>query len=146
MHHLFLLAAELGLTIIWGSGVHLAGYRAGDLTIRVQDGLPERLTRSLLGHEIAHHMLGHRHTENRAAHARQERSATEWAARELIALDAYRESERLREGHLDGIAHDLNVSRELVTAYQSMLLRTDQHVYLDPHLGARQWANRARVA
>jgi len=84
-------------------------------------------------------MFGHRAARNRTRHAGQDRSPTDGAALQLLALDDYRCAERLCDGHLESIACDLNASREILVAYQSML-RTDARVYLDPHTGTPRGA------
>ena len=112
----------------------------------MRPGLSARVARSVLAHELGHHALGHRPTRRLAARARQERSANEWAASRLISPAAYAEAERLREGHVGGIAFDLHVSDELVVVYRSLLLRTDTSTYVDPRLGIGQWEHRIEVA
>lgn len=124
---LYLLARDLGLTVIEQPGKHLGGYRPDDNTIRLTPNLPQRAARSVLAHEIGHHLLGHRPTPFGPLRARQERAADEWAARHLITLDGYREAEMLRDGHLPSIAHDLGVAYELAVAYQRILARQPQH-------------------
>ena len=117
------LADDLGLTVVEHAGVHHAGYHPGTRTVHLAPGRSRRVTRSLLAHEIAHHVLNHHPTQNGPLRARQEVAANEWAARRLIALPAYVEAERLRDGHVATMAHDLDVVPELITAYQQILRR-----------------------
>lgn len=123
MEDMMQLAESLGLTVIEKRGRHLAGYRPSDQSIRVTPNLPRRTVRALLAHEIAHHVLGHLPTDFGPLRARQEREANEWAASTLIAEWAYEEVEHLRDGHVPSMAFDLDVSPELVLAYQGMLAR-----------------------
>lgn len=136
------LAAALDLTVVESRDAHQSGYWPDEQTIRIRPGLSARVARSVLAHEIGHHCLGHRPTRRPAARARQERSANEWAASRLIPPAAYAEAELVREGHIGGIAFDLNVSDELVVVYRSRLLRTDSNTYVDPRLGVGQWGHR----
>ena len=140
------LAADLGLQVVERRGSHKSGYRAGATRIELKPGLRGRVARSILAHEIAHHVLGHRPTEFGPLRKRQETAANAWAARTLITPDAYADAELVREGHVGTMAFDLHVSDELVLAYQAQLLRTDQHVYVAPRMGFGQWAHRIRIA
>lgn len=146
MHQLYKLADELGLSIVEARGPHRSGYRADDHTIRLTPGLPRRTARSVLAHEIGHHVLEHRPTDFGPVRKRQEREANEWAACHLISHHAYIESERIREGHLAAMAHDLDVAPELLTVYRSMLARIGDRTYLAPKMGAGQWRAAVDVA
>lgn len=117
------LADDLGLTVVEHHGEHTSGYYPGERFVRLTPGMPRRVSRSVLAHEIGHHVLGHQPTDIRVVRVRQEQSAQEWAARRLIAPRLYIEAERLREGHVPSIAFDLNVSDELVLVYQGMIGR-----------------------
>lgn len=123
MEKLLRLAGELGLEVIEGRGKHAGGYRPDDNTIRLTPGLSRRAARSVLAHEIGHHVHGHRPSHFGPVLRRQERAANEWAARLLITIDDYREAEKLREGHVPSIAFELDVLPELVESYQSILER-----------------------
>lgn len=123
MEQLQRLAAELGLTIIEAEGEHLGGYRPDENTVRLRPGLPRRAARSVLAHEIGHHVLGHLPQPFGPLRKRQERAANEWAARHLISAAGYAEAERIHEGHVGTIAHTLDVHPELVIAYQRILQR-----------------------
>lgn len=140
------LAEELGLEVIEKRGPHTSGYRPHERVIRLTPGMSRRAARSVLAHEIAHHVLEHRPTDFGPIRARQERQANEWAARHLIDHDTYIEVERLRDGHLASMAHDLDVAPELVTVYQSLLQRLGPVTYFDARLGTAQWARRTEVA
>lgn len=96
-------------------------------------------------HEIAHHVLGHLPTDLGLMRKRQEIAANLWAAQTLITPDTYAEAERHRHGHITSMAIDLNVPDELVIAYRGALLRTDTAVYVDPRMGAGQFAHRIEV-
>lgn len=146
MQQLMKLAEELGLTVVERRGLKIGGYHDGSMTIRLNPGMPRRIARSVLAHEIAHHVFGDQHTHFGPARARQERRADEWAALRLITLDAYGEAERLRAGHAPSMAHDLNVTVELVEAFRRVLLRVGDTVYVDAKMGAGQFAHRVNCA
>lgn len=136
----------LGLTIIEAHGAHAGGFRAGEATIRLLPGLSARDRRSVLAHEIGHYLLGHVPRAAGILHAKQERSASEWAASRLISIAAYRDAEGIREGHLESIAHDLDVHPQLVVIYRDMLERIGDTVYLRPRMGVGQYDHRELVA
>lgn len=137
------LAATLGLTIIEERGAHAGGFRPGEATIRLLPGLTARDRRSVLAHEIGHYVLGHVPCPAGILHARQERSASEWAADRLISLAAYRDAENVREGHLESIAHDLDVHPKIAAVYRDMLARIGDAVYLRPRMGLGQWDHKS---
>lgn len=142
MEQLLALAEELGLTIIERRGKHLGGFRPHENVIRLTPGMRHRTARSVLAHEIGHCVLGHEPTLFGPLRARQERAADEWAALHLIDKDAYIEVERLRDGHIASMAHDLDVAPELVTAFQRMLTRFGDAVYIDARMGTGQFTQR----
>ncbi|MGN8024738.1 ImmA/IrrE family metallo-endopeptidase [Microbacterium sp. 22242] len=113
---------------------------------RLRPGMNARLHRCVLAHELGHHAFGHHSTRFGPVHAKQERAAEEWGALRLISLDDYRHVEEIHDGHAGAMALELGVMRSTLAAFQGLLLRTDQHVYLDPRLGTRQWARRTHVA
>lgn len=140
------LAADLGLEVVERRGRHRSGYLPGDNTIHLTPGMRGRVLRSVLAHEIGHHVLGHRPTEFGPIRKRQEVETNRWAAHQLITPEAYAEAERQRDGHVPSMAFDLNVSDELVVVYQRQLLRTERAVYVGPRLGAGQFAHREEFA
>lgn len=143
----FDMADSLNVTIEWAPLRHRDGEYRDDLRrIRLRDGMTERLTRFTLAHELAHATFGDVPSMFGPENARQERRADEWAALRLIDLDTYREAEALRDGHVPAIAHDLGVVTRCVEAYQRMLARIGDTVYLDPHMGAGQWAGKLEAA
>lgn len=83
-----------------------------------------RTTRSVLAHELGHAALGHVPAPTPAIRAQQERQADEWAASQLITPRAYAEAEAVRGPHLASLAFELEVTIELVTAYQRLLRQT----------------------
>lgn len=139
------LAADLGLEVHEWRGKHRSGYQPDDRTIRLRRGMTSRVTRSVLAHEIGHHVLGHRPTEFGPIRARQEREANEWAATQLITPDEYASAEYLHAGVLCLMAAELHVADELLTAYQSMLTRIDSTVYVDSRMGIGQYAHRIEI-
>lgn len=143
---LWKLADDLGLTVRERRGAHRSGYLPGDDHIDLRPGMRGRVLQSVMAHEIGHHVLGHRPTDFGLIRKRQELAANVWAAHTLITPEAYRDAERLRDGHGPSMAFDLNVSDELLVIFQQTLLRTDQATYVRPRMGAAQFAHRIEVA
>lgn len=140
------LADELHLTIVDHVDGHVSGYTPDDGTIRLTPGMKGRVHRSVLAHEIAHHVLGHRPVQPGLWRSRQEAAANRWAALHLIDADEYAAAEQARNGHLPSMAVDLYVADELVEVYQQNLERIGDLVYLRPGLGVGDWLLRKQVA
>lgn len=145
MKLLFDMADALGVSIEFTDLSHL--HRNGDCNartgrIRIDENLPARATRSVLAHELAHYVFADTPSRFGPVQAKQERRADEWAALQLIDRDAYREIEQLRDGHVPSMAHDLGVISSIVHAYQRILTRIGDTVYVDPRMGAGQWLER----
>lgn len=139
MQHLLTLARELDLRVIERAGANLGGYHHGSRTIRLDPKMPRRVARSVLAHELAHHVFGDQPSPYGPVRAKQERRANEWAALRLITPEAFAEVEQLRDGHTASMAHDLDVMPELVEAFRRLLLRVGGVTYVDPHMGAGQY-------
>ncbi len=146
MDHLLHLARAHGLRVIEKAGPHLGGYDPRSATVRLAPGLSARTAGSVLAHEIGHAALGHTPTADPGARRRQERRADEWAARRLITPEAYAAAERIRGGHPPSLAFELGVTVELVLAYQRLLRRIGDVVYVDARMGSGQWAHRSVAA
>lgn len=146
MTDMWTLAAELGLDVVERHGPHTSGYRPDDAIVHLTPGMRGRTARSVLAHEIGHHVLGHLPVPAGAARRRQEAAANLWAARQLISAPAYAAAEEAHGGHAPSMAFDLNVSTELVIVYQRQLLRVDSTTYVAPRMGAGQWLDRVEVA
>ena len=123
MQQLLRLADELGLRVIERPGPTPGGFQPVTRTIRLAPGLSRRTPRSVLAHEPGHALLGHPPTWQAAFRARQERQADEWAARRLITPAAYAAAEQLRGTHLASLAFELDVTIEIVLAFQRVLRR-----------------------
>ena len=139
------LAADLGLTVRERRGVHRSGYAPGSNHIDLTPGMRGRVLRGVMCHEIAHHVLGHRPTDFGLIRKRQEAAANVWAAQTLITPEAYADAEHHHSGHVTSMAIALNVPDELVVVFRSLLLRTEGAVYVDPRMGAGQFAHRIEV-
>lgn len=142
MDQLLRLVEDQGLRLIEGAGTTLGGYRPQTATIRLAPGLSARAACSVLAHELGHAVLGHTPASDGVSNAVQERRADEWAARLLIAPEAYAAAERARGTHLASLAYELGVTVELVTAYRRLLQRTETATYQDARMGRGQWAHR----
>lgn len=113
--------------------------------IRLQRGMPHRLRRSVLAHECAHAVFGDEPSRFGPRAAKQERRADEWAALRLIDVDEYKTAERIHTGHIDAIALELDVTADLVEAFQRILVRFGDTVYVQPKMGAGMWHHRETV-
>ncbi|WP_101844534.1 ImmA/IrrE family metallo-endopeptidase [Zhihengliuella sp. ISTPL4] len=123
MQQLLRLADDLGLRVIERAGATPGGFQPLTRTIRLAPGMSRRTTRSILAHELGHAHLGHQPTRQPAVRARQERQADEWAARRLITPAAYAAAEELRGPHVASLAFELDVTIEIVLAFQRLLRR-----------------------
>lgn len=146
MQELLQFADELGVTVIERRGGKLGGYHAGTTTIRLHPGMSRRVARSVLAHEIAHHIFGDSPTVYGPVRAKQERRANEWAALRLITPDAYAAAESHHHGHLPAMGFELGVTLEVVEAYKRLLARIGDATYVAPRMGAGQFLHRAEVA
>ena len=113
--------------------------------IRLQGGMASRLHVSTLAHECAHAVFADVPSRFGPVNAKQERRADEWAALRLIQIDDYKRAEAIHHGHTEALAVELGVTVDLIDAYQRILLRIQDTVYVQPRQGAGQWAHRERV-
>ncbi len=124
MQHLFDLAEMQGIRIEYAPLRGRDGEYRHDLKlIRLREGMSPRRLRSVLAHELGHAAFGDVPSPYGPLRARQERRADEWAALRLITLDAYRDAELIRDGHIDSMAHDLGVIPRIVGAFRRVLER-----------------------
>lgn len=114
--------------------------------IRLRSGMAARLHRSVLAHEVAHAVFADVPSMFGPVNRKQERRADEWAALRLISPDAYRRAEAMHGCHPGALAVELGVITRIVEAYQRVLARIGDTVYVDAKMGAGQWAHRERVA
>lgn len=143
MQQLFDIARSLDVVVEYAPLVHRDGeYREDLRRIRLRVGMSERLTRWKLGHELGHAVFGHRVDIFGQTSARQEREANEWAARFFIDLDSYRDVEASREGHIASMARDFGIVADGIRAYQRMLARLGDDVYLKPQHGVGQYLDK----
>lgn len=77
---------------------------------------------------------------------KQERRADEWAALRLVTVDDYKRAEALHHGRADAMAVELSVTLRLVEAYQRVLLRVGDTVYVEPRMGAGQYSHMEQIA
>ena len=114
--------------------------------IRLQRDMPARLHRSVLAHECAHAVFADVPSMFGPVNRKQERRADEWAALRLVTVDDYKRAEALHHGRADAMAVELNVTLRLVEAYQRVLLRVGDTVYLAPRMGAGQYSHMEQIA
>lgn len=120
-------------------------YLHGKKLIRLQEGMTIRHERSILAHEIAHAVFADVPSKFGPVNAKQERRADEWAALRLITPDEYRVAEERWDGHVGAMAYDLGVIARLVKAYQRVLLRVGETVYVTPRMGIGQWSEKVEA-
>lgn len=96
-----------------------AAWSARHYGIWVDPALTTREARSLLAHELGHAYYGDVGPQPEEA----ERRAWRYAANLLIDGAAYAEAERLHGPHLGGLAEALDVTPEVVRAFQDMIER-----------------------
>lgn len=145
---LFHMAAALGVRVVHTDLTHLqrdGDYNAKTNTIRLQTGMTRRLLRCVFAHELCHAVFGDVPSKFGPVNAKQERRADEWAALRLIDQEHYREVERLRDGNVTLMAQDLDVIDDIVHAYQRVLQRIGDAVYVEPRMGAGQYAHRVEA-
>ncbi len=149
MQDLFDLAESLGVRIEYADLSHLD--RDGDCNIderviRLQEGMLERLERSVLCHELAHFIRGDRRTMFGVYDERDERRADEWAAHYLIAMIDFEHAELKFGNNVEAIAQELNVMDYIVEAYMRTLDRLGDYLYAFARMGDGQWAKKVAVA
>ncbi|WP_181158124.1 ImmA/IrrE family metallo-endopeptidase [Microbacterium sp. MYb64] len=114
--------------------------------MRVQWDLRPRTHRCTIVHELAHVVFGDVPSMFGPVNAKQERRADEWAAKFLIDLDDFRRAEEVCLGRTESMAVALFVTTDLVEAFRRLLFRVNSTVYVEPKMGAGQWASRVRVS
>jgi IrrE N-terminal-like domain len=140
------MADALGVTVEYAKLATRNGEYRHDLKrIRLRDGMTIRQERSVLAHELAHAVFADVPSKFGPVSAKQERRADEWAALRLITPAAYRASEEAWDGHPAAIAYDLGVTTKLVTAFRRVLERIGDTTYVDPRMGAGQFAHRVEA-
>ncbi|MDN3310642.1 ImmA/IrrE family metallo-endopeptidase [Microbacterium oryzae] len=135
-------ADALGVRVIYADLTALdrdGEYDHRTRTIRLQHGMAPRLWASVMAHELAHAVFEDVPSKFGPVNAKQERRADEWAALRLISFCAYKEAELHYGGNTRGIAVALGVIEDIVLAFQRILLRLGDTVYVKPRMGAGQW-------
>ncbi|MDR6867865.1 Zn-dependent peptidase ImmA (M78 family) [Microbacterium resistens] len=144
--HLISVAEDLGLSVVWRKRAKRGGFHEGSRTIRLNPDQSDRVTISVLTHEIAHAVFGDTYTPYGPARAKQERRADEWAALYLITPERYAAAEERRGVHAAALAFELGVTIELVEGFQRLLQRHGDVTYVSARMGAGQWRHRSGVA
>lgn len=138
-------ATNLGVTIEYVNNLdphHPGDYSDSKRRVRILDGMNYTRTLCTLAHELGH--ATHRHTPALLPRdaAKQERIADEWAAHFLINADDYRHAESRYGTRTDWIAQELGLLERLITAYERTLHRIGDTIYVNPRMGAGQYAAR----
>ncbi len=124
MDDLLQLAADAGVHVIWRDlGRRRGEYRDQHRLITLNPRMSTVLQRSTLAHELGHHHHGDTWVDDAAVLAAHERRATAFAAHLLITPSAYARAEALVGPHAGAIARELEVSRYIVDAWQTLRLR-----------------------
>ena len=142
MHHLYAAAEALGVRIEYANLDHLGrdgDYNHATNVIRLHRGMPYRLERSVLAHELMHAIRGDRRTMFGWYDRRDERLADEGAAHMLIDMRDYQLAEEKYGTRTNWIAQELDVIEDLVIAFERTLCRIGDAVYVRPRHGLGQW-------
>lgn len=112
-------AISEGVSVCWTPPHHhtQAEYAHAADTIWLRRDLTDAEARSLLAHELGHHFYG----DNGPQPPPIEQRAWRWAARALISAGEYAAAEDSVGPDPGALAEHLEVTRELVEAYQSTL-------------------------
>ncbi len=121
-------------------------YLHDEKLIRIQHDLLFRRYISALAHECCHAIWGDVPSKFGPVNAKQERRADEWAALKLIDREEYRRQETRHDGHLEAMAVSLGVTVEVVEVFRSLLLRTEDAVYVSPRMGVGRYDAKVAVA
>lgn len=119
MDDLLQLAAARGLRVTWRDLGRRRGeyrHRAGLITLNPR--MSGILQRSTLAHELGHAWHADEWTDDPRALAAGERRANRYAAHLLISPAEYAIAERLVGPHPGALAHELNVARYIIDAWQ----------------------------
>lgn len=98
---------------------HAGLYVKKDKAIYIDSRLTNAQQRSILAHELGHHFYGHDGCQPEG----QERKAWEYGAHLLIMATDYAKAEIYTDGSVPAIAEYLDVTAEVVEAYQGFLSR-----------------------
>lgn len=140
------MAASLGVTIEYADLTARDGEYRHDLKrIRLRNGMTLRKDICALAHELCHAVFGDVPSKFGPVNAKQERRADEWAAMVLITPERYRAAEERWDAHVGAMAYDLGVTTKIVRAFQRVLARIGNNVYVDPRMGVGQWAQKVSV-
>jgi Zn-dependent peptidase ImmA (M78 family) len=93
-------------------------YQSSERIIIISSRLTEPQRYTTWAHELGHAFYDDTATACPDQHDFQERRATAWAAITCISVHDYAEAEHMCGPHAGAIAQYLNVTRELVTAWQ----------------------------
>lgn len=85
--------------------------------ISIRADLGELNKKCTLAHELGHAA----HNDYGHGNARQERAADYYAANLLIDIQDYRQADILFSGDIAAIAHELDVTRHIITVYRNFL-------------------------
>jgi len=112
-------ACSLGIKVVESSKARFGYFCRDTGTIVVPTGVPARLRRSMIAHELVHAVYGHTVSD-----AKSERQADEYAARLLITEKEHRRAETMFGQDVDMLAYELNVAPSLIIAWREQFSET----------------------
>lgn len=115
-------ATAAGIRVFWTAPSYKkqAVYAHAAGVIWLRRDLTDAEARSLLAHELGHHHYGDDGPQPPHLEAR----AWRWAARILIPHSAYAHAERVVGNEVGALAEFLDVTREAIEAYRSIIARS----------------------
>ena len=135
--------ADLGVTIEYTNDLppqRLGAYLDDEKVILIRRGLTDTLEQEALHHEYAHAFYG-----DRTCPPATERRAWTMVAQLMVDPLAYAQAERVSDDALF-IARELGVTKRVVTAFRTLLVKLGDTTYVDARMGAGQWLHRELVA
>lgn len=116
-------AQRLGITVVERPLVRgrRGEYWHHERRIHLAEGLNYRQARATLTHELMHALAGDVPSPFGLISDRQELLARRRTAVALVDPVEYSEAERLRDGHVPGIAHDLDVTTRVVEDWRALV-------------------------
>lgn len=112
-------ACSLGIKVVESDKARFGYFCRDTGTIVMPTGVPARLRRSMIAHELGHAVYGHTVSD-----AKSERQADEYATRLLITEKEYRRAETMFGQDVDTLAYELNVTPSLIITWREQFSET----------------------